>query len=478
MNVKVTNIEENVVELEFAIENAKFKEGIMKSYRKNVKRFNVPGFRKGKAPKMIIDKMYGPEIFYDDAINFVFPDAYDEAVKEAKITPVDRPEVDVKEIAEDKDLVLTAKVTVKPEVTIEDYKGIEIPKIEYNVSDADVDNDIKAMQERNSRLVSVEDRAAKKGDTVIIDYEGSVDGVPFEGGKAEKYSLELGSGHFIPGFEEQIEGKNINDEFEVNVTFPEEYHAEELKGKPAVFQVKLHEIKEKVLPDLDDEFAKDVSEFDTLEELKADTKKKLEETAANKMKSEKEAAVLDALCEKLVANIPEVMVESQIDSMMKDFEMRISSQGINLETYLSYIGSDEKTMRDSFKEQAEKRVKSNLALEKICELEKIEATDEDVQKEFEKMASMYNMEVDKIKELIKADDVKADLGIQKTLEFLVENTKVKKAAKKAPAKKTASKESKTDADGDKKPESKTKDETEKKETKKKTTAKKTTKKEE
>lgn len=430
MAVKVTNVEENVVELEFSVDQKTFQDGVMKSYRKNVKKINIPGFRKGKAPKMIIDKMYGPEVFYDDAINFVFPEAYDKAVEESGVTPVDRPEVDIKEIGEGVDLVLTAKVTVKPEVSIENYKGIEIPKIEYNVSDEDVEKEISSMAEQNSRLVTVEDRAAKAGDTAVIDYEGFADGVAFEGGKGENHNLELGSGQFIPGFEDQIVGKKTGEEFDVNVTFPEEYHAEDLKGKAAVFKVKLNEIKEKVLPVIDDEFAKDVSEFDTLEELKADSKRKLEEAAAEKAKNEKETAVLDFLSENLQANIPPVMIESQIDSMMKDFEMRISSQGIDMNTYMTYMGLDSKTMRDSFREQADRRVKTTLALEKILELEKIEATDEDAEAEIQKMADQYKMEVEKIKSFVKIEDVKADLAMRKTMEFLLENAKEKKAAKK------------------------------------------------
>ena len=444
----VKNVEENVVELEFSIDAKTFEDGVMKSYRKNVKKIQLPGFRKGKAPKMMIEKMYGPEVFYDDAINFVFPEAYDAAVKEAGITPVDRPEVDVKEIGKDIDLVLTAKVTVKPEVTIENYKGIEIPKTEYTVSNEDVDKEISAMAERNSRLVTVEDRAAKLGDTAIIDYEGFVDGVAFEGGKGEGHNLELGSGQFIPGFEDQIVGKKTGEEFDVTVTFPEQYHAEELQGKEAVFKVKLNELKEKVLPALDDEFAKDVSEFDTLEELKADTKAKLEKAAEEKATNENESAILDFLSENLKANIPTVMIESQIDGMLKDFEMRITSQGIDLNTYLTYTGMDEKTMRESFREQAERRVKTTLALEKIRELEQISATDEEAEEEIKKMAEQYKMEVEKIKSFLQLEDVKEDVSMRKTMDFLLENAKEKKAAKKTAAKKPAAKK---DDEEEKKP---------------------------
>ncbi len=434
MNAKFEKTEENVVTLEFTVSNEEFKKAEQKAYKKMVGRINVPGFRKGKAPKFMIDKMYGAEIFYEEAINIVFPDAYEEAVKETGIDPVDRPEVDIKEIGADKDLVLTAKVTVKPEVTIENYKGIELPKIEYNVSDADVDAEIKNMQERNSRLETVEGRAAEMGDTAVIDYEGFCDGVAFEGGKGENYSLELGSSTFIPGFEEQIVEKNIGDEFDVNVIFPEEYHAENLKGKPAVFKVKLNGLKKKILPEIDDEFAKDVSEFDTLSELKADTKAKLEKNAENRTKSEKEAAVSEWLCENIKATIPEVMVENEIDNMVRDFEMRLSYQGISLDTYMSYLGSDVNTMRATFKEQAEKKVKTTLALEKICALEKIEATDADVDEEAAKLAEAYKMEAKDIKERL-GDGLKSDIAIGKTIEFLIDNS-VEKAAKKPAAKKT------------------------------------------
>ena len=296
------------------------------------------------------------------------------------------------------------------------------------------------MAERNSRLVTVEDRAAKLGDTAVIDYEGFVGEVAFEGGKGENHNLELGSGQFIPGFEDQIVGKKVGEEFDVNVTFPEEYHAEDLKGKEAVFKVKLNELKEKVLPEIDDELAKDVSEFDTLEELKADTKKKLEETATEKAKSEKETAILDFLSENLKANIPEVMVESQIDGMIQDFQMRISSQGMDINTYMTYLGLDEKTIRESFREQADRRVKTTLAMEKIKELENIQVTDEDAEAEFQKMADQYKMEVEKIKSFVQLEDMKEDLTMRKTMEFLVENAKEKKAtAKKSTAKKTEEK---------------------------------------
>ena len=447
MNAKFEKTGENEVTLEFTVANAEFKSAEQKAYKKMVKRINVPGFRKGKAPKFMIDRMYGAEIFYEEAINILFPDAYDEAVKETGIEPVDRPEVDIKEIGEDKDLVLTAKVTVKPEVEIENYKGIELPKIEYTVSDDDVNKEIEKMQQQNSRLETVEDRAAEMGDIAVIDYEGFCDGVAFEGGKGENYELELGSNTFIPGFEEQIVEKNTGDEFDVNVTFPEEYHAENLKGKPAVFKVKLNSIKKKILPELDDEFAKDVSEFDTLDELKADTKKKLEANAENRTKAEKEAAVSEWLCENMKATIPEVMVESEIDNLMRDFEMRLSYQGISLDTYMSYLGSDAKTMRASFKEQAEKKVKTTLALEKICALEKIEASDEDVDKEAEKLAEAYKMEAKDIKERL-GDGLKTDIAIGKTIEFLIENSVEKKAAKKTAAKKTTAK--KETAEGEEK----------------------------
>ncbi len=466
MNATFEKIAENTVSLKFTVANAEFKKAEQKAYKKMVGRINVPGFRKGKAPKMMIDRMYGAEIFYEEAVNILFPEAYDEAIKETGIQPVDRPEVDIEEIGGDKDLVLICKVTVKPEVTIENYKGIEIPKIEYNVTDTDVENEIKNLQERNSRLETVEDRPAEMGDTAVIDYEGFCEDVAFEGGKGENYSLELGSNTFIPGFEEQIVEKNIGEEFDVNVTFPEEYHAENLKGKPAVFKVKLNGLKKKMLPEIDDEFAKDVSEFDTLDELKADTKSKLEKNAENRAKAEKEAAVSEWLCENIKAEIPEVMVESEIDNMVRDFEMRLSYQGISLDTYMSYLGSDMQTMRATFKDQAEKKVKTTLALEKICEIEKIEATDTDVDEEAAKLAEAYKMEAKDIIERL-GDGLKTDIAIGKTIEFLIENS-VEKKEKKTAAKKTTKKAESAD-DGEEKP---------KKAPAKKPAAKKTTKKSE
>lgn len=474
MSAKVENIETNKVKLTIEVTAEKFEEGMKAAYKKNVKKINMPGFRRGKAPRMLIEKTYGPDIFYEDAINEVLPDSYEAAIDETKIEPVSRPEIDVDQVEKGKPFIYTATVIVKPEVEIDGYKGISVNKVEYTVSDKDVDAKMKEMQDQNSRLVSVEDKPVKNGDTAIIDFEGFSDGEAFEGGKGENFNLVIGSGQFIPGFEDQLIGKKAGEETEVNVTFPEEYHAKDLAGKPAVFKVKINEVKEKVLPELDDEFAKDVSEFETLDELKADTKKKLEEEAEQKTKAEKENNVLEAVSGLLKAEIPDVMYENQIDSMIKDFSMRIQAQGLDLKTYLSYIGMDEETMRKSFREDAEKRLKTNLAVEKIMKLEKIEATDEDVEKEIEKMAENYKMEADKIKGMLNMDDLKEDLAMRKTIDFLIENAKFTKAASKSTTKKTtAKKDSETKEEEPKKTTAKKTTTTKKTTTAKKTASKKT-----
>ena len=425
MKAEKKDLEKNIVELTFEVDADKFEEAIQKSYIKNVKHFNIPGFRKGKAPRKFIEKTYGVEIFYEDAINFVLPDAYDEAVKETGIEPVDRPEVDVKEIGEGKNVVFTAKVTVKPEVEISDYTGIKVEKNVYTVSDSDVEEKIKQMQERGARIITVEEeREVKDGDITTIDFEGFVDGTPFEGGKGEDYELTIGSGQFIPGFEDQIIGHKPNEEFTVDVTFPEEYHAEDLKGKPAQFKVTVKAIKEKELPALDDEFAKDVSEFDTLQELRDDILKKLTEEAENRTNSEFKNKVVEAVCEKAEVEIPQCMIEQAIDNEIKDFEMRLSQQGLAVNKYLEYTGMSMEDFRKQYAEMAQKQVKANLVLEKICTLEKIEPTAEDVTAEMEKIAKAYNMELDKVKEIIGEDAMKKELSIPKTVDFLVENTVV------------------------------------------------------
>lgn len=420
MSVKVEKLETNVVELEFEVGKEDFESAMQRSYIKNVKSINIPGFRKGKAPRKIIERMYGKEVFYDDAINFVFPDAYETAVKEAKVEPVSRPEVDIKQFPDDElNLILTAKITVKPDVKIGKFDKIEAEKPEYPVSDEDVEAELKNRQNQNARVITVEDRAAALGDTVVIDFEGFVDGTAFDGGKGEGYSLELGSGQFIPGFEEQLVGAKAEDEVEVNVTFPEEYHASELAGKPALFKVKVHSITTKELPELDDEFAKDVSEFDTLDELKADILAKLKERNEKRAKQEFENNVIDFIISKMKAEIPEIMYENRIDELVRDFEMRLSYQGMSVDKYLEYAGIDMATFRGQFREQAEKQVKGMLALEAMAKKEKIKALKDDVKKEYEKLAEQYKMDVDKVKGFINEEDLKKDIITNKTIDALL-----------------------------------------------------------
>lgn len=474
MSYTLENLEKNKVKLTVEVSAEKFEEGMKKSYQKNVKYINVPGFRKGKAPRKMIEKMYGPAVFYEDAVNFVIPDAYDEAVAEAAINPVSQPEIDIVTIGEeDKPFVFSAVVFTKPEVKLGTYKGVEIEKVEYKVSDADVDAEIAAMREKNSRMVTVEDRAAKNGDIATIDYEGFADGVAFEGGKGTDYDLTLGSGTFIPGFEEQIEGKNIGEEFDVNVKFPEEYHSEDLKGKDATFKVALKGLKVKELPELDDEFAKDVSEFETVDELKADVRAKLEKTAADKTKAEVENRALDAAVEGADIDLPDCMVDNQVEKMLEDYSYRLQSQGIDMKMYLQYTQMTEEALKEQMKPTAKKQVLGGLVLEKIAEAEGLEATDEDVEKEFSKIAETYNMEIDKIKELMQAnvEAMKQDILTSKALDVLATNAKQtkkkaekaekateEKAEKKPAAKKTTAKKAtatKKEADKDAEPKKKT-----------------------
>ena len=398
-----------------------------KVYFKSAKYFNIPGFRKGKAPMQIVEKYYGPEIFYEDAFNEVAQEALEEAVEENKLDVVSRPEVDVKQMEKGKDLIFTVVMQTKPEAEVSKYKGIEIKKVEYNVTDEDIEHELHHMQEHNSRLISVEDRAVESGDTTTIDFEGSVDGVPFEGGKAENYDLEIGSNTFIPGFEDQIIGMKIDEEKDVKVKFPEEYFSKELAGKDAVFKVKLHEIKKKELPELDDEFAKDVSEFDTLKELKADIKAKKEKQNEEKTKYETQDAVIKALCEKTKVEIPSGMVEMEVENMLKDFEQRLAYQGLNLEQYFKMMGKTEEEVKKEYEPQAIEGIKSRLALEAVIKAEKIEATDKEVEDKMKEMAKNYGKENDE--EFLKNENVKnyikQGLESEKAIDFLVKNAKIK-----------------------------------------------------
>ena len=430
--MKLTNVEKkekNQVALSIVVAADVFEAACEKSYRKNVRNINIQGFRQGKAPRKIIEKLYGPEVFYDDAMNECIPDAYEAAVAEAGLKVVSQPsitEVDVK----DGEFLFTAVVFVKPEVSVKDYKGIEAEKEEVAVSAEDVEAELARMQTRNARQVSVE-REAKKGDVVNLDFEGFVDGVAFEGGKGEKFDLELGSGMFIPGFEEQLEGKNVGDECDVNVTFPEEYNEKSLAGKPAVFKCKINEIKENQKPELDDEFAKDVSEFDTIAELKADIEKKMVESKQSSADTAFQERVMDKVIENMEAEIPDAMVETQLDRVAEDFSYRLAMQGMEFESYLKMTGMTMEQFRSVFAPQALRQVKIRLALEKIAELEGMDITEEDLNAEFDKLADNNKMDIAKVKELLAAEDLKADMLCQKANEFVIANAKAVAKAEKA-----------------------------------------------
>ena len=428
MAVKSEQVEKNLVKLTFEVSREKFEEGINNSYKKNKSKFNIPGFRKGKVTKAIIEKYYTEAVFYDDAINYVLPDAYDAAVKESGLDVVARPEIDVEEIKKGEPVVFTALVTTKPEVTLGTYKGIKVEKIENNVTDEDIDKEIEAARMRNARIISVEDRAVENGDIAVIDFEGFCDGVAFDGGKGENYELEIGSNTFIPGFEEQVIGAEIDKEIDVNVTFPEEYHSAELAGKPAVFKVTVHAIKVKELPELDDDFASEVSEFETFSEYKDSVKAKLEEQAEKKTKQETENAVIEAVCENAEVEIPQAMIDTQIDRMINDFAQRLQYQGMSMEMYLQYTGSTIEQMRENFKEQAEKQCKVTLVIEAVMNKEGIEVTDEELEDKIVEMSKIYNMEVDKIKEVLRPEDkedIAKDIKFGKTVDMLVNKSKVK-----------------------------------------------------
>ena len=420
--MKLTNVEKkekNQVVLSITVEADVFEAACEKSYRKNAHSINIQGFRKGKAPRKIIEKLYGPEIFYDDAMNACIPDAYEAAVEEAGLKVVSQPsitDVDVK----DGEFVFTAVVYVKPEVSVKDYKGIEAEKDEAVVTAEEVEAELTRMQDRNARQVSVE-REAKKGDIVNLDFEGFVDGVAFEGGKGEKFDLELGSGMFIPGFEEQLEGKKAGDECDVDVVFPETYQEKTLAGKPAVFKCRINEVKENQKPALDDEFAKDVSEFDTLADLKADIEKKQQESKTASADNAFQERVMDKVIENLEADIPEAMVETQLDRVAEDFSYRLAMQGMEFESYLKMTGMTKEQFRQVFKPQALRQVKIRLALEKIAELEGLEVTNEDLNAEFAKLAENNKMDVEKVKELLSAEDLKGDMLCQKANDFVIAN---------------------------------------------------------
>lgn len=427
MSVKLENIEKNVVQLEIEVEASKFEEGMEKSFKKNAGKFNIPGFRKGKAPRKIIERNYGEGVFYEDAINFICPEAYSKAVEETKIDPVERPEIDVKQIGSGQDLIFTAKVTVKPEVEVSNYKGVEIEKVEVSVKEDDVEAEIKKVQEKNARIKTVEDRPVKEGDIAVIDFEGFIDDVAFEGGKGSDYSLGIGSGQFIPGFEEQLIGAELGSEVEVKVSFPTDYNAEDLAGKSAVFKVKINEIKEKELPDLDDEFAKDVSEFETLEEYKNDLKEKLLKDAEHKAKHETENKVIDKVVENTTVEIPKVMIDRQVDNLVKEFDYSLRYQGLSLSKYLEMMGVEIETFKKDFETRAEKEVKMQLALEKISTLEDVQVSSEELDEEMSTMAKNYKVEVEEFKKQLREEDIeyiKDTLKVRKTIKILVESAKI------------------------------------------------------
>ncbi len=426
MSAKWEKTEGNQGVLTIEVDADKLNEGLDAAFKKVVKQVNVPGFRKGKMPRGMFEKRFGVESLYQDAIDILLPEAYANAIDETGIEPVDRPEIDVEQIEKGKTLIFKATVTVKPEVKLGEYKGLEVEKVETEVTEEEVENELKSLQERHAELVVKEDGKAENGDTVVMDFEGFVDGEAFEGGQADNYSLELGSGQFIPGFEEQLVGAATGEEKEVEVTFPEEYHAAELAGKPAVFKVKIHEIKGKELPELDDEFAKDADEeVETLDELKAKLRTKLEE---NK-KHEAEHTVRDTVVEKAADNaeidVPPVMVDTEVDRMMQEFEQRLQMQGMNLDLYFQFSGQDQNALREQMTEEAAKRVRINLTLEAIAKAENIEVSPEDIDAELNKMAEMYNMTVEQITQALgnNLDGLRGDLQVQKAVEFLVENSK-------------------------------------------------------
>ena len=428
MSLKSQNkIDTNRVELEVVVDAETFEKGLAAAFKKQSKKISIPGFRKGKAPRAFVEKYFGKEVFYEDAVNALYPDALDEAVKEAGLEVIqDKIDFDVKEIGA-QGFTFTAALTTKPEVTIENYKGIEAVKKSAEVTDEDIDAEIKKVQERNSRMVTVEDRAAQNDDIAVIDFEGFLNGEPFEGGKGENYSLTLGSGQFIPGFEEQIVGHNTGDEFEVNVTFPEDYQAEELKGKATTFKCKLHEIKMKELPEVDDEFVKDVSEFDTLADYKEDLKKKLAESKEKEAADDLENQLIDKLVELVQGEIPEAMYENKIADSIREFGYRLQSQGLNLDTYMKYTGMNVDQMKEGFRPQAERQVKLRLALEKIAALEELKAGEEDLNQEYQKIAEQYKMEADKIKELIPAAELEKDICVEKAINLVRDKANIKDA---------------------------------------------------
>ncbi|MEE1055203.1 MAG: trigger factor [Acutalibacteraceae bacterium] len=459
MSLKETkNVATNRQELTITIDGEKFREAIKEAYKKNVKKINVPGFRKGKAPLHIIETYYGAEVFFEDALNLLYNDVVEEAITESGLKVInDKMDFDMVSISKEDGVEFKVTVTTYPEITLGEYKGLKAEKVIAKVEDSEIDAQINAMADRNARMVAVEDRAAAMGDTVVIDFEGFKDGVAFDGGKAEGHTLELGSGQFIPGFEDQIVGHNIGDEFDIVVTFPEEYGAEDLAGKEATFKIKLHEIKLRELPEIDDEFAKDVSEFDTLDALKADLKAKALERKTKANEEEMENDLVQQIVDGIKGEIPEAMFENRLNQSVEEFAYRLQSQGLDLQTYLKYTNASIDDFKASFRPQAEAQVKFRLALEKIVEVENIVADEKDINEQYEKMAKDYGMEVDAVKAAVPAEEIAKDLAVGKAIDFVKENAviteveaKTEKAEKKPAAKKAAAKKTTKKAADEKK----------------------------
>lgn len=435
MAVKSEQVEKNLVKLTFEVSAEAFREAMNKAYAKNAKKYSVPGFRKGKVPRAVIEKYYTEAVFYDDAINAVLPEAYEAALAESGIEAAARPEIDVDEIKKGEPVVFIALVTTKPEVTLGEYVGIKVNKIEHNVTDEDVENELKATQNKNARLVPVEDKPVENGNIVTIDFVGSVDGVEFEGGKGENYDLEIGSNTFIPGFEDQIIGAKLGDDVDVNVAFPEEYHAPDLAGKPALFKVKVNEIKVRELPEIDDDFASEVSEFETISEYRNSIREKLEKAAEEKVKTETENAVIEKTVEACEVEVPQAMINDQADRMLQDFAQRLQYQGMDINTYMQYTGGTVESFKESMKPQAEKQLKTTLVLEAIAKAEGIEITDEEVNDKIAEMAKQYNMEADKLKELMQDSDIaglKEEIAMNKVIDMLVNKAKISKPRARKP----------------------------------------------
>ena len=423
MSFKVEQLEEkNMVKLVIEASAEEFEAGLNAAYNKNKNKISVPGFRKGKAPRKMIEQLYGSQIFFEDAANEIIPDAYADAAKESGLDIVSQPKVSIEQLEAGKPFIFAAEVAVRPEVELGEYKGVEVTKADAEVTDADVEEELKKVQDQNSRTVSVEDRAVKDGDMTVIDFEGFIDGEAFEGGKGENYPLTIGSHSFIDTFEEQMIGMNIGEEKELNVTFPEDYHAEKLKGKPATFKVTVKEIKEKQLPELDDDFAQDVSDFDTLAEYKDDLKKKIAERKESEAKAKKESEAIEKVVEAAKMDIPQAMIDTQVNRMLEDFAMRLQQQGLSVEQYFQYTGMTADKIMEEMKPEAVKRIKNSLVLEAVAKAENIEVSEEEFEAELQKMADMYKMEIEKIKEFMQdaeAKQMKDDIAIQKAVELIV-----------------------------------------------------------